>query len=145
MTDVFVFGERSRRMLVGVHPDLVLVVSRGLKYSTRDFAVTEGVRSIERQRMLKAKGLSMTLNSKHLCQADGFAHAIDVMGVGDLDIDGDVDAQDRAMTWDRVVYKGIARGFAQAAQELGIGIRWGGDFKNFFDGPHFELLKKESE
>ena len=26
------------------------------------------------------------------------------------------------------------------AQSKGIDIRWGGDFKNFFDGPHFELM-----
>jgi peptidoglycan LD-endopeptidase CwlK len=28
----------------------------------------------------------------------------------------------------------------QAAKELGVSIRWGGDFKSFFDGPHFELV-----
>lgn len=28
------------------------------------------------------------------------------------------------------------------AKELGIGITWGGDFKTFFDGPHWELNDK---
>lgn len=27
------------------------------------------------------------------------------------------------------------------AEELGIKIRWGGHFKNFFDGPHYELIE----
>ncbi len=136
----FVFGSRSRRRLEGVHSDLVLVASRGLLYSTVDFAITEGVRSLERQRGLKAKGFSQTLTSKHLVQDDGFAHAFDVMAVGDLNGDGDVDAQDKSITWDRDLYGEIAKAMKQAAAELGISVRWGGDFKSFYDGPHFELV-----
>jgi peptidoglycan L-alanyl-D-glutamate endopeptidase CwlK len=29
-----------------------------------------------------------------------------------------------------------------AAAELGVAIVWGGDWKSFKDGPHFELDKK---
>ena len=32
-----------------------------------------------------------------------------------------------------------------AAHRLGIEIRWGGNFKTFFDGPHFELVKNNKE
>ena len=33
-------------------------------------------------------------------------------------------------------------GFVKAtAIQLGIKIKWGGDFKGFFDGPHFELVE----
>lgn len=135
------FSARSRQALLGVHPDLVLVVSRGLQYSPIDFAVTEGVRSLRRQRELVAQGWSKTLKSKHLEQADGFGHAVDVMAVGDLDGDGDVDAQDKAITWEREHYTRIAEAMKRASAELGIPIRWGGDFKSFFDGPHFELVR----
>jgi peptidoglycan L-alanyl-D-glutamate endopeptidase CwlK len=134
------FSTRSRRALAGVHPDLVLVVSRGLLYSPHDFAVTEGLRSVERQRELVIKGWSRTYHSRHLLQPDGYGHAVDIVAVGDLDGDGDRDAQDRALTWDRQIYTQIADGMARAAHELGIGIRWGGEFRSFFDGPHFELL-----
>src|SRR3990167_9753372 len=58
----FRFGLRSREMLQGVHPDLILVVSRGLLYSPYDFVITEGVRNLERQ----AKDRKSTrLNSSH--------------------------------------------------------------------------------
>lgn len=140
MTAAFRFGSRSRERLRSVHPDLVLVVSRGLLYSEIDFAVTEGLRSIERQRDLVSRRLSQTYASKHLVQPDGYAHAVDIMAVGDLDGDNDVDAQDRTRTWDRELYTAIAVAMQRAADELGIPIRWGGAFKSFFDGVHFELL-----
>lgn len=141
MGSAWVFSQRSRQQLLGVHPDLILVVSRGLLYSPIDFAVTEGVRSSYRQRQLREQGWSKTLNSKHLVQTDGYGHAVDVMAAGDLDGDGDVDAQDKAIAWQRHWYTRIADSMARASAELGIGIRWGGEFKGFFDGPHFELLR----
>jgi peptidoglycan L-alanyl-D-glutamate endopeptidase CwlK len=136
----FHLGERSRSKLAGVHPELVGVVERALALSSVDFAVTEGVRSYDRQVKLRAEGKSQTLNSKHLPQKDGFAHAVDVMAVGDLDGDGDVDAHDKGRTWDREQYEAIAKAFDQAALERGVAIRWGGRFKSFFDAPHFELM-----
>ena len=86
------------------------------------------------------RGFSRTLRSNHLRQPDGFAHAIDVMAAGDLDGSGTIDAQDRALTWNRGNYLSISEAMKQSADELRIGIRWGGDFKSFFDGPHFELV-----
>lgn len=136
----FKFGERSRDQLRRVHPDLILVVSRGLLYSSYDFAITEGLRTIERQRELVRLGYSKTYASKHLVQPTGYAHAIDVMATGDLNKDGVRDHQDRALTWDRGIYGAIAGAMRRSSEELGLPIRWGGDFKTFFDGPHFELV-----
>lgn len=133
------FSKKSVAALAGVHPDLVRVLVLGLSYSPHDFAVSEGVRSIERQRTLFDAGTSKTMQSKHLRQADGFGYAADVVATGDLDKDGDVDSQDRSKTWDRDVYSGIAASVKRAADELGVNVRWGGDFKSWFDGPHFEL------
>lgn len=130
---------RSRAALRGVHPDLVLVISRAVLYSEFDFGITEGLRTIERQRELVQKQLSKTFASKHLVQPDGYGHAVDVIAVGDLNGDGKRDHQDKAITWDRTKYAAIASAMKTAAAELGIAIRWGGDFKSFFDGPHFEL------
>jgi peptidoglycan L-alanyl-D-glutamate endopeptidase CwlK len=133
-------SERSLKRLEGVHPRLVRVVEVGLGYSPHDFAVAEGVRKLERQRELVARGSSLTLNSRHLVQADGWGHAVDIVAVGDLDGDGDIDAQDRARTWDRRIYTMIAVSLKVAADELKTPVRWGGDFRAFFDGPHFELV-----
>lgn len=137
---MFRFGSRSRKKLWEVHPDLVLVVSRGLLYSPVDFAITEGARSVERQHELYEKGFSKTLRSRHLLHPDGVAHAIDVMAVGDINGDGARDHKDKALTWEPDVYAQIAEAMHKAADELGISIRWGGDFRGFFDGPHFELV-----
>jgi peptidoglycan L-alanyl-D-glutamate endopeptidase CwlK len=135
----FSLSNRSRAQLVGVHPDLRRVVERALELTAVDFAIVEGLRSLARQKTLVAKGASKTLASKHLLQVDGWGHAVDAMAVGDLDGDGDVDAQDKGRTWDPAVYAQIAEAFDAAAAELGVAIRWGGRFKSFFDGPHFEL------
>jgi peptidoglycan L-alanyl-D-glutamate endopeptidase CwlK len=140
----FRLGRTSLQRLKGVHPDMVRVCSLGIEYSEIDFTVTEGLRSIERQKELVAKGFSKTFQSKHLLQNDGFCHAFDVVAVGDLDKDGIVDAQDKALTWAPPIYRQIAEAMKRAASELGIAIRWGGDFKNFFDGPHLELVEPAS-
>ena len=139
MSAAFVFGAQSRLAMVGVHPDLIRVAYLGLRYSVYDFAVTEGVRGERRQRELVARGWSRTVASKHLLHEDGYGHAIDVVAVGDLTGDGVTDAQDTARRWDPAVYTAIAVAMKAAADELGVKIRWGGDFKTFFDGPHFEL------
>lgn len=136
---MFKLGEKSEANLVGVHPDLIKVAHRGIELSKYDFSVIEGKRTLERQRLLKAKGFSKTLNSMHLLQADGYSHAFDAIAVGDLNGDGLKDHRDKSLTWDPKIYKEIAIAMKQAAAELGIKIRWGGDFKGFFDGPHFEL------
>ena len=136
----FKLSARSREQLRGVHHDLVLVVSRGLLYSPHDFAVIEGLRAIERQRELVSRGLSKTYASKHLVQPDGYSHAVDIMAAGDLNNDGTVDHQDKLITWDRAVYGQIAEAMKRAAGELGIGVRWGGEYKTWYDGPHYELF-----
>lgn len=137
----FKLGRISLSRLKGVHPDLVRVVSLAIEYTTIDFTVTEGLRSLERQRELFEAGKSKTMASKHLVQTDGFAHAVDVVATGDVNKDGYIDAQDKAMIWHPVLYGEIAHAFGIAAVDLDVKIRWGGDFKSFFDGPHFELVQ----
>lgn len=118
----FAFSQRSRRALEGVHPDLVRVAERALELTEVDFMVTEGVRSIERQRALVAARASRTMNSRHIT-----GHAIDVAAwVG-------------GVRWDWPLYPRIAEAFKGAAAELGVPIVWGGDWPRFRDGPHFEL------
>ena len=84
----FKLGNTSQQRLIGVHPDLVRVVRRAIELSSMDFAVNEGLRTAERQRRLVASGASQTLNSKHLKQADGFGHAVDIVPWGDFDGNG---------------------------------------------------------
>ena len=120
---MYVLGTVSKNNLKGVHPDLVKVVEKAITLTEIDFRVTEGLRSKTRQIELVNKGASKTLNSRHIT-----GHAVDVVAL----IGGSV-------RWDWPLYDKIAKAFKQAAQELNIPIIWGGDWKNFKDGPHFEL------
>lgn len=117
---------RSRRNLTGVHGDLVAVVERAAALSEVEFIVTEGLRTIERQRELVAKGASKTMNSRHLT-----GHAIDVAAK----VGGEV-------RWDWPLYPQIAKAMKAAAKELNTPVVWGGDWKSFRDGPHFELDRR---
>jgi len=117
-------GTRSLQNLSGVHPDLVAVVKRAIQITEQDFTVIEGVRNIERQKELYRKGASKTLNSRHLT-----GHAVDM-------VPWPVDWNDL----DR--FEVVSEAMKAAAEELNIPIVWGGDWKSFYDGPHFELNRK---
>lgn len=119
----FALGKRSLDRLVGVHPDLVRVVKRAIGESPLDFTVLEGLRTVERQKQLYAKGATRTLNSRHLT-----GHAVDLAPV----IDG-------AVSWDWPLYDKLALTVFAAAKDEGVPITWGGTWKSFRDGPHFEL------
>jgi len=47
---------------------------------------------------------------------------------------------DGKVSWDKQYYPKLAEVMKKVANEQGVKIRWGGDFKSFFDGPHFELM-----
>lgn len=113
----------SLKRLEGVHPDLVSVVNRAARFTTLDFKVTEGVRSIERQRKLVDEGASRTMKSRHLT-----GHAVDVAAM----IDG-------VVHWDWPLYARLADVFKEQAAILDVRIEWGGDWRSFKDGPHFQL------
>lgn len=117
------FSARSYRNLAGVRPELVAVATLALLLTDVDFVVTEGVRTVERQRKLVASGASKTMRSRHLT-----GHAIDVAAW----VDGDI-------RWDWPLYSKIAEAFKAAAGELGVQLIWGGDWVTFPDGPHFQL------
>lgn len=121
----FKLSKRSLNNLVGVHPDLQAVVHLAIQFTKVDFAVTEGVRTKARQAELFAKGASKTMNSRHIT-----GHAVDLVAFIGKDI-----------RWDWPLYDKIAKAMKQASAELGVPIVWGGDWKSFKDGPHFELKR----
>lgn len=119
-------GLRSKLRLQGVHPDLVKVVERAIEITEVDFTVLEGMRTEDRQRELVKKGASTTMRSRHLT-----GHAVDLGAY----VDGTV-------RWDWPLYHTIAEAMKQAAQELKVDMEWGGDWKSFPDGPHYQLSWK---
>lgn len=120
---MFKLSQKSLDRLVGVHPDLVKVVKRAIEITTVDFTVLEGLRSVTRQEQLVKAGASKTMKSRHIT-----GHAVDLGAM----LDG-------AVRWDWPLYHKVADAMKKAAYELDVPIEWGGDWKNFKDGPHFQL------
>lgn len=121
-----VLNERSEKNLVGVHPDLVRVVRKAallLAEGPVGFTVIEGLRTQHRQEQLVAAGASKTMNSRHLT-----GHAVDLAAT----VYGEV-------RWDWPLYNQLATLMKAAAQIESVPLTWGGDWKSFKDGPHFEL------
>ncbi|QDI18319.1 M15 family metallopeptidase [Serratia marcescens] len=123
----FSFSERSKKNLQGVNPALIAVARRALELSPVDFGITEGLRTMERQREMVRTGKSQTLKSRHLT-----GHAVDVVAYLGTNI-----------SWEWKYYEQIAAAFKQAGKELGTVIEWGGDWKTLKDGPHFQLSVKD--
>ncbi len=117
-------GTRSLQNLSGVHPDLVAVVKLAISITEQDFTVIEGIRNINRQRELFKAGKSTTMNSRHIT-----GHAVDM-------VPWPVDWEDIER------FEIMAEAMKLAAEELDIPIVWGGDWKSFYDAPHFELDRK---
>ena len=120
----YVLGARSLGSLSGVHPDMVAVVKRAIEITGVDFTVIEGLRTVERQRTLLNDGKSTTMNSRHIT-----GHAVDM-------VPWPVDWNDLER------FEVMSEAMKTAAEELEIPIVWGGDWKSFYDAPHFELDRK---
>lgn len=115
---------RDRQRLVGVHPDLVRVLERAARDGSIPWRVIEGVRSMDRQVELAAAGASRTMRSRHLT-----GHAVDLA------------AEDGrgGVRWDRPAYEALAAEILTAAKAENVPVEWGGHWRGFFDGPHFQL------
>lgn len=147
----FKLSKRSLGRLEGVQPQLIEVVKTAITITSVDFGVIQGLRTIQEQRELVAKGASQTMKSKHIT-----GEAVDVMAyVGSRG------------SWEMSLYDNIADAFKVAAIEHDVTLRWGAAWhipdirewdgtmqdamdeyidlrrsqgrRPFIDGPHFEL------
>ena len=111
-------GSKSLRNLRTVDPRLQAVVKLAIQYSTVDFAVHEGARSVAAQRENIKKGVSWTMRSKHIIR-DGqkFARAVDLVPY----INGMV-------RWEWEACFKVAVAMRRAAEELGVPLEWGGSW-----------------
>jgi len=116
-------GKRSKKNMEGIHPDLIKILEEAIK--RYDFSVIDGLRTMEQQKKLYAEGKSQTLKSKHLT-----GHAVDIVPY--------------PVDWNDVGrFKDLALIVLEIASQMGIGIRYGGNWKSFKDYPHFELKNIE--
>ena len=129
-------GKASEQKLVGVHPDLIRVVKKAAAICEQPFIVFEGVRTVERERSLIAKGFSKLKNPfrcRHVPTKDPkyglVSHAVDLVP---LNAAGQP-------VWDWKLIPAIAKAMKSAAIAEHVSIEWGGDWKTFKDGPHYQL------
>jgi len=154
----FKLSRRSLDRLEGVDERLVAVVKHAITVTKTDFGVIQGLRTIEQQKELVAKGASKTMKSKHL---EGLA--VDLMAY----ING-------RGSWELNLYDDLADAMKEGADVVGVGVCWGGAWatkefpypadirkwdgdmegmmnsyidlrrsrsrRPFVDGPHFELM-----
>ncbi|MEW5421381.1 peptidoglycan-binding protein [Amorphus sp. 3PC139-8] len=139
----FTLTSRDRAALNGVHPDLVGVVERAAELTPVPFRVFEGVRSIERQRENVRRGVSKTMNSRHIPGANGVGHAVDLVLAFDVNGDGAVDGADYwanpAAPSGADAWRRLETAVKTAARELEVPVEWGGDWRTFKDYPHWQL------
>ena len=144
-------SRRSLDRLQGVDERMVAVVNNAITVTKTDFGVIQGMRTIEQQKELVAKGASQTMKSKHL---DGLA--VDLMAY----ING-------RGSWELNLYDDLADAMKEGADFVGVDVRWGAAWhttlnewqgtaedamnsyidlrrsqgrRPFIDGPHFELM-----
>ena len=122
-----IIDPRSSARLSGVHLDLRRVIFRAADITPLDFIITEGLRDVSRQKLLVAAGASKTLLSRHIT-----GHAVDLAAK----VGGEI-------RWDWPLYHRLAAAVKEAARIEGVPIEWGGDWRRFKDGPHFQLPSKE--
>jgi peptidoglycan L-alanyl-D-glutamate endopeptidase CwlK len=105
----FKLSQRSLDKLEGVDKRLQRVVHYAIGVSKIDFGVICGIRTLQEQKELVAKGASQTLKSKHL---DG--QAVDLMAyVGSRG------------SWEINLYDEIADAMREGGEKVGINLRWG--------------------
>ena len=127
-----ILGRSSRANLIGLHPDGIILVSTAIIYTDIDFGISETLRTKAKQKQNIADGVSWTMDSYHLKQSTGYAHAWDLFAA----INGHA-RYDWPLMWK------IYDAFCYASEETGIpfeaGINWSGKKK---DGPHYQLTRK---
>jgi peptidoglycan LD-endopeptidase CwlK len=76
----YTLGTASRAELAACHPDLIRLVERAIQVTKQDFTVHDGARTIKEQKEYVARGVSKTMNSRHLVNLqDGTGHAVDLV------------------------------------------------------------------
>lgn len=117
-------------VLDGVDPRLRGVIEAAMVEAGEGWRITEGIRSKERQAQLYAQGrtapgniVTNTMNSQHLN-----GNAIDVALI-----------ENGKANWDFGRYGQFNNIVQRIAQERGVPVTWGGNFKSIKDGPHFQI------
>jgi len=132
----FRYGKKSSAKLEAGHPALVKLAMRVIEITPYDIAILRVMTTPELQQALVDSGASQSMDSYHLPQHDGKAHALDYgVLVGGKYINGDTKEE-------MGYYRKVNQAFVTAAIELDIQIELGGLWRDFVDAGHIQLNRK---
>jgi peptidoglycan L-alanyl-D-glutamate endopeptidase CwlK len=118
-------SERSLSRLVGVDDAMRAVTELAIEYTTVDYGVTCGLRTVEEQRELVEAGASQTMNSRHIT-----GQAVDVVAYVGPRISWELNLYDNITEWN---------GSMEEAMNAYVDLRRRQGKRPFIDAPHFEL------
>ena len=130
------FGKESLARLKTMHPTLQTIFRIAIKIL--DFKILEGHRSNARQMKLYRTGVSKSKPGKS-------KHNLNPSWAGDVaphPVEWPDKDKDSKMEFARKLSRFylLAGVILAVAFFLRVNLKWGGSFKSFFDGPHFELV-----
>ena len=125
---MFTLTPEDHLKLQGVNPKLVQVITKAAETALVPFKVLEGLRSAADQMKAFKSGHSMR-DGVHKLSNHQLGKAVDICPL--------INGQPVVSSW--TPFYPMAANVKAAAKALGIAITWGGDWKSFKDGPHFEL------
>jgi peptidoglycan L-alanyl-D-glutamate endopeptidase CwlK len=120
------YQARTQKALKGVHLDLRMVIEEALLRTEFPFFLTEGLRTLERQKELLKAGASRTMRSRHLT-----GHAVDICPL----VGGEPN-------WKTPAFRAPLLAIREAAKKLKVNVEFGADWKSFKDHPHVQLSRK---
>jgi hypothetical protein len=143
------FGPKSSERLKTMHSDIqsvLIAVMAESETPEEDFIIIWGWRSEEEQRIAFEKGTSHVLPPKsyHNCsERDDGSYDMEMSDAGDTmpwPIEWPDKENDTPVEYVRKMLRiyNLAYRILKKAEELDIELEWGGMFKNFFDGPHYQ-------
>lgn len=145
----FKWGERSKKVLDELQPELRVVMGDALRLSSVDFSLVDGARTIEEQRKYFKEGKSKVNPDAYPSPDALYAAAKHVVGPGmpkARAVDIIIGVEGKGYDMNHLSH--VAGVILTCARQRGIAMRWGGNFDQdgqileqpFIDSPHFELL-----
>jgi len=148
----YALSEASIEKMKGVHPKLIELMKKAISDSPYDFKIVQGLRTAEYQNSLYQQGRTKpgkivtkldgyNRKSNHQAKADGYGHAVDIAVCGQYDQNGNyVKCTTDAEMFDNKKLVEISKHIKAVAEDMGLEIVWGGEWKTLYDTPHYELV-----
>ncbi|NRA77162.1 MAG: M15 family metallopeptidase [Pseudoalteromonas sp.] len=143
MSRPYKYSPNSLRHINGVQPDmrsvchLAMVIANSRMMNVPDFGISCGHRTQLTQKDLYAIGRTVDTHLPTVTNCDGVktksrhqsGNAVDIYCY----VDGKTNYKMKHLAQ-------VATCFYEAAMQLGVTLKWGGQFENSVDAPHFEIV-----